>query len=306
MVVSLTANSTICFKKSITDISSIESIKLDGGECKANYSLNEMKNQGFKVIDINVKEKNNKLDVVYILKKQQINQQAKKPIIKPAIPLNLNTKNIKIISVQGDTATIALGNLRLGQSGIILHDFSDAKSAILAYATIVSTDKEQSTIKFLETKIIPQDALPTTNITPKAGDRFIINHLYKASLMIVPNFEAEQKVKRLYKTHKFLNSDIFAGYLKINDTPVPTKETIQNFAKDNDLGTVLFHIENNLYLVDTITFKVIHKQYLPISDKSFISPFLTNVKNIITSTFDFTSLEKIENYDEYYKELLGL
>jgi hypothetical protein len=302
-MLTLCAQSTLCFKKSITDISTIESIKLDGGKCKGQYSLQDMKSQGFHVLDINVKEKNNKLDVVYILQKQI---KDIKPKIQNTIALDLKKKYIKITAIKNDTAVVNSPNLIPGQSGIVVHKFKDGKSIILSYATVITSNKENATIKFLDNSIIPQEAIPTSNLKPSTDDIFIVNHLYHASLMIVPNFEAKQKTQKLYAKHSFLNSDIFAGFLKINDTPVPTKEVIQEFAKTNNLGTILFHIEDKLYLVDTLSFKIIQTHYLPVKDKKFFSPFLTNVQDIHTSTFDFTSLDAFEDYDKYYKELLGI
>lgn len=216
------------------------------------------------------------------------------------------SQKIKIIKISDETAIVNKGNFNIGQSGIIIHSFPNNRSTILSSATVTESNENNSTIKILVENVIPQDAIPTTNLKPSVGDIFIINHLYSASMMIVPNFEAEQVTRKAFPKYSFLSSDIFAGYLKINETPAPTKDIIQSFAKTNNLGTVLFYVDNKLYLVDTLSFKVIKTYNLPVKNKKFISPFLTNVKNIETGVLDFTSLEKIENYNKYYKELLGI
>jgi len=62
---SVLAQSTMCFKKNVQDITLLEDIKLNGGECKSAYSLNDMKKDGWKVSDIKI----NNNDYIYILKK---------------------------------------------------------------------------------------------------------------------------------------------------------------------------------------------------------------------------------------------
>ena len=65
---SLFAQTTMCFKKDVKDITVLENIKLNGGECKSAYSLNDMKKDGWEVSDIKI----NNNDYIYILKKASI------------------------------------------------------------------------------------------------------------------------------------------------------------------------------------------------------------------------------------------
>ena len=62
---SLLAQTTMCFKKNVQDLTELENIKLNGGECKSAYSLNDMKKDGWEVSDIKI----NNNDYIYILKK---------------------------------------------------------------------------------------------------------------------------------------------------------------------------------------------------------------------------------------------
>ena len=62
---SLMAQTTMCFKKDVQDLTQLEDIKLNGGECKSAYSLNDMKKDGWEVSDIKI----NNNDYIYILKK---------------------------------------------------------------------------------------------------------------------------------------------------------------------------------------------------------------------------------------------
>lgn len=64
------AQTTMCFKQNHSDITTIEQVKLQGGECKSAYTLNEMKNNDWRVDDIKITSNpNGTNNFVYILKK---------------------------------------------------------------------------------------------------------------------------------------------------------------------------------------------------------------------------------------------
>lgn len=68
------AQTTMCFKENHNSMVTIESTKLNGGECKNKYSLSEMKNNGWVVNDIKITPTSNgKYNFIYILKINDIN-----------------------------------------------------------------------------------------------------------------------------------------------------------------------------------------------------------------------------------------
>lgn len=68
------AQTTMCFKENHNSMSTIESTKLDGGECKNTHTINEMKEKGWKVDDIKITTTNQgKYNFIYILKKGSTN-----------------------------------------------------------------------------------------------------------------------------------------------------------------------------------------------------------------------------------------
>lgn len=64
----LLANTTMCFKENHSSMSTIENVKLDGGECKSSYSVNEMKSKGWEVDDIKITTTSNGMNFIYIFK----------------------------------------------------------------------------------------------------------------------------------------------------------------------------------------------------------------------------------------------
>ena len=209
---------------------------------------------------------------------------------------------IEIFDVTPTTAKINITNLNIGNSGIIIKKINN-NTMIITQAVVINSNKKNSTLKFIDKDIIQQKAIPTTKQIPKNGDQFIINHLYKTSLLIVPNVKAKKNVIDLYPTQNFLNEDFFASHLKIIQQPVPTKETISNFTQSQQIGTIFIVVNEKLYILDSITFKVIDTINLTYNDKSTNVPFLTKIDNIKQGFWDF-SADSIKDYNAYYLQLL--
>jgi len=209
---------------------------------------------------------------------------------------------IEIFDVTPTTAKINITNLNLGHSGIIVKKINN-NTMIISQAVVIKSNNKNSTLEFLDKDIIKQNAIPTTKLIPENGDKFILNHLYKTSLLIVPNVKAKKNVKELYPNQNFLNEDFFAAHLKIIQQPIPEKETISNFAQAQQIGTIFIVVENKLYILDSITFKIIETIPLSYNDESTNVPFLTKIQDIKTGFWNFSD-EKIEDYNKYYLKLL--
>lgn len=210
--------------------------------------------------------------------------------------------SIEIFDVTDKTAKINVTNLKIGHSGIVVKNIEN-NTLILTQATIIKSDNESSTIEFIEKDILPQDAIPTTNIKPSYGDKFILNHLYTTSLLIVPNENAKKQLLHLFPNQNFLNEDFFASHLKLINAPLPTKDIIKDFAQSQEIGTIFIVANKTLYLLDSVTFKIINTIPLTYNETEPIVPFLTKITDIKTSLWSFGN-EKIENYNEYYLELM--
>jgi len=69
--VALFAQTTMCYKEGVASMSGIEDMKLDGGKCDGQKSLNEMKDSGWSVDDINISKGDSGMNYIYILKNEQ-------------------------------------------------------------------------------------------------------------------------------------------------------------------------------------------------------------------------------------------
>jgi cytochrome c553 len=78
----LFSQTTMCFKENHNSMSNIEATKLDGGECKSTFSINEMKANGWSVDDIKITTKDSSYNFIYILKKGNVHSNL--------VPVNAN------------------------------------------------------------------------------------------------------------------------------------------------------------------------------------------------------------------------
>lgn len=67
------AQTTMCFKENHKSMATIESVSLNGGECKGQKSVSDMKKDGWQVADINIDKGENGSNYIYIFKKQEQN-----------------------------------------------------------------------------------------------------------------------------------------------------------------------------------------------------------------------------------------
>ncbi|RXJ66223.1 hypothetical protein CRV08_13700 [Halarcobacter ebronensis] len=289
------AKTTICYKKDWNSPATIEVEKLEGGECKGELSYRDMLKNGWFLKDIKIEKGKDGLNYIYTLTDKRVVEIDNATILKNEYKkLDYRPFAIKILNVTDETATINVGNLRVGQSGIVQHYYEDNKTLIVSNAYVTSSNETASTLKFFPFTDLKQNAIPTSNRKPVTGDVIIMNYMYDSSLIIAPSQDAFSATREKYKDNNFLHSDLFAAKLKSEGIPTPPKEVIQEYAISQNLGTIFFIIDNTIYVVDSKTFAILDKDiisYNYIENKRM--PFYTRVekieKNIFTSMLDYKS-----------------
>ncbi len=305
---SVFSQTVLCYKNNIVDATVNKKIKLSGEECRDQFTVNDMTNSGWTLDDSKIIQNNSSTyNHIYIFKKESKIAYQPKSKLKHINKLNLKMASFKISNVNNNKATINIGNLIVGQSGIILHTYNDENTVILATAIVLETSTNNSTLLLSNSSLLSQDALPTTSLKVKDGDTFILNHLYNSSLLIVPNYETSQSIKSIYSDQNFVNPDLFAAYLKISNKPVPKKKDFQDFCKVQDIGTIYIAVENYFYIIDVNSFKILKKTRLRVSDTTTQAPFFTKVEDIKKSFWTFwnSDAKKIEDYNAFYLALIN-
>lgn len=86
------AESTMCFKQNWAFLADIETVALDGGECKGVKSVEAMKKEGWIVADIKVNQVKMGMDYLYIFKKgadnAQVSANINNQVVAPAVVPN--------------------------------------------------------------------------------------------------------------------------------------------------------------------------------------------------------------------------
>ena len=305
------AQDTICFKNDIEKPSMAENIALDGEICEGKLSLNQMKEAGWEVLDIKITSLADKFNYRYFLTKAE--QTTKTEVKKPETLItekNFSIKpiGVKIENINENKSSINVGNLIIGQTGIVVHIYDNDKRLIVSNAKVISSNNTSSVVEFFSFDDLKQDALPTTKRVVTKDDILVLNYMYNSSMLIAPTQDTFQTVRENFKLNNFLHSDIFAAKLKVENNPYPTKEDIQKFAIEQNLGTIFFVLDNKVFVVDTKTFTILESYAVAYENKDLMKPFYTRVEEIEESIFDFSffSDKKSLTYDEYYKRILGL
>ena len=299
----LLSQTTICYKENSTLSKINNTILLDSGECNGKNSIKTMENNGWKIKYSQVTKKNSKYNHLVIFDKTTKTKVVKQNII-PKHNFNTKMQKFTVSNVNKNIATVNKGNLKVGQSGIVIHKYSDGKSIIVANATVLNSSQSSSKLILEDDKFLTQNAIPTSNVKVSSGDIFILNHLYSSSLLIVPNHETSQLIKKVYPKQNFMNPDIFASHLKVTNTPIPTKEFIQDFCKTKDLGTIFIAVQDRFYILDVNSFKVLDTINISVKDTSVQQPFFTKVVNIEKNFWDFGD-SKIADYNSFYSSLVN-
>lgn len=316
------AQKVFCYKKGVATNEVDPFMVLNGSECKGKYSVEYMEENGWKLKETQFVKKENKYDHFYFFEKKDENKidiNSFEPQSKVTKSFSFEQEELIINSVVNNTAKIDKKNLSIGQSGVIIHK-NDMENIILSIAVVINSDNEGSIIKFIDKKIYDQDAIPDTNIKPSNGDVFILNHLYKSSLLIVPNNEAKQIIEEAYKEQLFIDEDYFAAYLKLEDESKPTKEMILKFCQENQLGTIFLVANGGLYIVDANTFSVLDKQQMILADPKEQLPFFSKIEpvkdsgdffdlginyNVFEEGYTLFKDEEEITYSKYYLKMLG-
>jgi hypothetical protein len=314
------AQETICYKNDVEKPSTVENIPLDGDICNGKLSVNQMKNGGWDILDIKITTSQNKFNYsYYFIKNEMGNQTINNTLAKAPTSVDFVTNKefsvkaigTKIDNIENNKTTINIGNLIVGQSGIVVHIYDNDKRLVVSNAKVISSNANSSIVEFFKFDDLKQDAVPTSKREVSKNDVLVLNYMYNSSLLIAPNLNSFQAVRDNFKLNNFIHSDIFAAKLKVEHNPYPKKEDIQNFAIEQNLGTIFMVIENKVFILDTKTFTILDSYLINYENKESIKPFYTRIEDIEEtifswSYFDFFSGKKSVTYDDYYKKILGV
>lgn len=220
---------------------------------------------------------------------------------------NFSAYKTTVSQVNKDIVKIADSNsFSIGSSGVIIHSFDSEHKTIIATVEVVEKKSGYAYLKYENFQGLKQSALPAYNITPKKGDEVILNFLYDRAMAIVPNKDILKYIIQKYSDIEWIHPDIFASKLVIDYSPVPEKEDFKKECTQDNFALLFFAIEDKGYFVDCNSFKVLHKIDLPQTKENIRVPFYSRFKEIKGRMFGLMGGDGINDYNRYYKKMLGL
>jgi ribosomal protein L24 len=220
-------------------------------------------------------------------------------VVKPLI--------LKVDNIDNDIITIKKGNIQLGKSGVVLHIYENTEKIILASVSVISSNENESKLKISEFDGLIQDAIPTNKRKVKAGDVMVLGYLYNKSMIITPNLDTYNDVKKRFFLNNFLHPDIFGAKLRISNRLFPRKEDIQNFAREQNLGTIFLVMNKKVYIIDSKNFSVLSSFETEYDvKKEYAMPFYTRIEKFEESVMTFSFSSEEFSYESHYKSLLGI
>lgn len=317
---SLDAKNIVCFKNNTKELANIENIPFDGEGCNGEFSISDMKQKGWKILDIKISPKGETFDYKYLL--SDMKSQTKK---SSKTAFNPKTHITILDNLENNQSVINVPNLIVGQSGVVIHRYGNNKNIITGIAKVISSNNTNSVVTFTEFDGLKQEAIPNTNRKVEKGDVLALNYLYTNAMIIAPSQDVFQVVRKKFSDFTFEHTDMFGSYLKFNNTAKPTILDIQEYAKSKDLGTIFIVVDQKVNILDTRTLNILDSYYITYDDTDAQMPFYTRVTGIsslipeidgikgfvsklISKIKDDEETKEIdsEKYEDYYKYQIGL
>ena len=206
-------------------------------------------------------------------------------------------------NISGNTATIADSDtLVIGSSGIIIHQFDEQKSTIIARASVIEKSGQSAKVRFEVFDLLEQSAFPLPGILPQNGDTVILNYLYDRALIVAPNQRVFTEITKHFSDVTWIHPDIVGAYLAAEYKPNPTREDFRQVCRENSAGIIFFALSFNGYIADCQSFKVLKTfESGPISQ--YQVPFYTRVRGIESAFWKLGS-SQISDYNRHYERLL--
>lgn len=184
-----------------------------------------------------------------------------------------------------------------GMSGIVVHDYGNGLSAITH--SIIS--QEGSNAKVLPYTAILHDNIPTIQTAVKVNDKVILGNFYENALLIAPNARTYANItKNLKKT--WIHPDAYALEFMKEGQRAITLESLEKFAKTNQVGLVFIVTKDSLLILDPISKMFLGKQPLAGNNEKAMTPFFARFDQMDVSLFEFSKIK----HTDYYQAVEGI
>ena len=212
-----------------------------------------------------------------------------------ATPLPQTIKTT-IKSIHGDTIQLS-NSVPQGMSGIIVHNYGNGLLAITH--SVITTQNGQATI--LPYKAIIHENIPTVKTEAKVNDNVILGNFYNNALVIAPNAKTYSDITKSFKK-TWIHPDAYALDFMREEKSAISLNSLQKFARANQIGLVLIATKTQLLVLDPISKKVIDRQPFNETVQKAMKPFFSRFEQMDISTFGLSDI-KLKDYYQAVNEL---
>ncbi len=217
-----------------------------------------------------------------------------------------NRVSVPILEVHDDKVFVPAMDLKIGETGFILHYFNEEHYAIIARAFVVGLRNNQAEMVFKHFDTFEHNSFPHLALKPKIGDKIVLRNFYHRAFAITPNQETYIALTNQYNSVEWLHPDLFVTYLMGKSKSAPRVQDFQKICDIYAVGVIYIVLNHNVEARDCQSFGLLYKDSLQNNSDEQIHPFFSRFGNIKRSWIGFfTGDKKIEDYDIYYKNLMS-
>jgi len=189
-----------------------------------------------------------------------------------------------VTAVNANSVTLAKPLPVSGMSGVVVHQFDARLQAIVGYIAKTTGNSART----ISGTAITHTSLPSVKNNYRVGDSVIGGYMYDNILLLAPSEKVYADITRS-SNKNWVHPDIFATFLSKNSQGLPTKENLEIFAKEYQVGLIYIVKKSVAILYDPISHNIVGKREFntPITDIK--APFYMRLKSIKSGMFSTTT-----------------
>lgn len=191
-----------------------------------------------------------------------------------------STTTSNIAKVNQKSVTLTRGLPAKGMSATVMHNYGKNLKAITSYMRYDGGKRGM----LLNNEPIAHDDLPSVKPKVRVGDQVIGGYLYNNILVLAPDASTYAKITKSANKN-WIHPDLYAMFLSKEGDQVPTRENLQLFANEYQVGLVYIVQRGKAILYDPISKSYISQKKLTGLPTKGQFPFFMRLGKIESSWF---------------------
>ncbi len=158
------------------------------------------------------------------------------------------TVQSSVAGIKGRSVTLTRAFPAKGMSGVIIHNYGKDLQAITSYLRYNSGNSGT----LIHNEPIQHDELPAVKPKVRIHDKVIGGYLYNNILLLAPDANTYARITGSANKN-WIHPDLFAMFLSQEGDQYPTKDNLQKFANEYQVGLIYIVQQNKAILYDPIS-----------------------------------------------------